>query len=351
MTSLLFPILIGDIGGTNARFAILNDAGDEERVVASITTKEYATVDEALRIGVLPLLPQHPRSAIFAIAAPIEGDEIPLTNHTWILRPLELIENLGFDEVLLINDFEAQALAVSVLKSSHRENIGGVRPPAVRTRIVLGPGTGLGAAGLVRHGSRWLPVPGEGGHVDIGARSDRDYQIFPFLERIDGRISAEQLLCGRGLVNIYRAICTADSIDPVFSLPSEITRHGLTGGDPQAAETLQLFSVYLGRLAGDFALMFMATGGVFLAGGISEKLLPALKSCGFRHAFEDKAPHKDLLAAIPTFVVTHPFAALVGIAGFARNPREYHLNFSGRRWLRSNRQYLHRGGSPPFYAL
>jgi glucokinase len=158
--------------------------------------------------------------------------------------------------------------------------------------------------------------------------------IFPHLEPIEGRISAEQLLCGRGLVNIYRAICLSDGIEPTLTIPADVTAKGLQGDNLQAAETLRLFVTYLGRLAGDMALIFMARGGVYLAGGVSQKIIPALKGPQFREGFEDKAPHSALMKTIPTFVVTHPQAALAGLASYARKPAAYGISTDGRRWQR-----------------
>lgn len=332
--SLPFPILIGDIGGTNARFSILVDETSEPIPFPNVQTADFATIDEAIQREVLDKSTMRPRSAILAVAGPIEGDEIDLTNCDWVVRPQALIMELGFDDVLVLNDFEAQALAVACLTQDYREVIGSAGEPAIASRVVLGPGTGLGVAGLVHARDTWFPVPGEGGHVDIGPRTKRDLEIFPHLEAIEGRISAEQLLCGRGLVNIYTAICSADGVEPRLTLPSEVTAGWQSGGNAEAAETISLFATYLGRLAGDLALVFMAKGGVYLAGGISQKIIPALKKPEFRAAFEDKAPHTELMRLIPTFVVTHPLAALAGLASYARTPGAYGISTQGRRWQR-----------------
>lgn len=329
---LTFPILIGDIGGTNARFSILTDAYGEPKQFPNVHTADFETIDEAIQKGVLDKTSVQPRSAILAVAGPIKSDEIPLTNCTWVVRPKTMIADLGFIDVLVVNDFEAQALAVASLSEDNREPIGPLSQTTIASRVVLGPGTGLGVAGLIHAQHAWFPVPGEGGHVDIGPRSGRDFDIFPHLTPIEGRISAEQLLCGRGIVNIYRAVCTADGITPQWSDPADVTSHALAGTDPAAIETISLFSTYLGRLAGDLALIFMARGGVFLSGGISQKILPALKTSQFRLAFEDKAPHSALMRTIPTFVVTHPLAALSGLAAYARTPSNYGVATEGRRW-------------------
>jgi glucokinase len=333
-TSLPFPILLGDIGGTNARFSILADETSEPIRFPNIKTADYPTIDEAIRKDVLDKTPVRPRSTILAVAGPIEGDEIDLTNCDWIVRPNALISDLGFEDVLVLNDFEAQALAVACLTGEYREDIGPKIEPLTASRVVLGPGTGLGVAGLVHARDTWFPVPGEGGHVDVGPRSERDFAIFPHLLRIEGRVSAEEILSGRGVVNIYQAICKADGIQPAYTDPADITAKGLDGSDRQAVETLSLFSTYLGRVAGDMALIFMAKGGVYLAGGISQKIIPALKQSEFRAAFEDKAPHSELMRHIPTFVVTHPLAALAGLASYARTPSAYGISTQGRRWQR-----------------
>jgi glucokinase len=329
---LTFPILIGDIGGTNARFSILIDAYAEPKAFPIVHTADFATIDEAIQVTVLDKTSVQPRSAILAIAGPIEGDEIALTNCDWVVRPKAMIADLGFAEVMVVNDFEAQALAVASLAEQDRTPIGGNHLSPLASRVVLGPGTGLGVAGLVHAQHTWFPVPGEGGHVDIGPRSERDFAIFPHLTAIEGRISAEQVLCGRGIVNVYTAVCLADGVEPKFTIPADITATGLSGADAQAVETISLFVTYLGRLAGDLALIFMARGGVFLSGGISQKIIPALQRPEFRKGFEDKAPHTALMKTIPTFVVTHPLAALSGLASYARTPSNFGLATEGRRW-------------------
>jgi glucokinase len=329
---LAFPILIGDIGGTNARFWVLGDSFAEPQQFPNVRTADFETIDQAIQQEVLDKTSKQPRSAILAVAAPIEGDEIPLTNCDWIVRPRQLIEQLGFSDVLVINDFEAQALAIASLSDDDRLPVGPRADAPVASRVVLGPGTGLGVAGLVHARDMWFPVPGEGGHVDLGPRSARDLAIFPNIERIEGRVAGEQILCGRGLVNLYRAICKTDGIEPLYSDPADITSHGLSGHNAQAFETLTLFVTYLGRLAGDMALIMMAKGGVYLAGGISQKIIPALKRPEFRAAFEDKAPHTALMRQIPTFIVTHPQAALAGLASYARTPEQFGLATDGRRW-------------------
>jgi len=327
-----FPILIGDIGGTNARFAIVVDSYAEPKEFPIVQTADYETIDDAIQSAILDQTNLIPRSAVLAVAGPVDGDEIDLTNSHWVVRPRQMMVNLGFSDIVVLNDFEAQALAVVALGEEHLEKIGGGNAETVGSRVVLGPGTGLGVAGLVHARRTWIPVPGEGGHVDLGPRTERDEEIFPHLERIGGRVSGEQVLCGRGLVNLYRAISAADGKEPTFTTPVEITSAGLAGTDERAVKTLDLFVTYLGRLAGDLGLIFMSRGGVFLTGGIAQKIVPALKNGLFRAAFEDKAPHNEMMASIPVYVITHPMAALAGLAAYARTPARFGVETAGRRW-------------------
>lgn len=332
--ALKFPVLVGDIGGTNARFAILVDSYAEPKEFPVVHTADHATIDEAIQNEILDHTSIQPRSAVLAVAGPIDSDEIDLTNCDWVVRPLQMMETLGIDDIIVLNDFEAQALAVVSLQPQDLEKIGGDEPEYHGSRAVLGPGTGLGVAGLIRARKSWVPVPGEGGHVDFGPRTERDLEIFPRLQRIDGRVAAEEVLSGRGLQNIYQAICKAGGVTPTLETPADITSAALAHENAEAEETLSLFTTYLGRLAGDFALTFMSRGGVYLAGGIAQRIIPALKEPGFRQAFEDKAPHTAIMKAMPVYVITHPMAALSGLAAFARTPARFGVPTDGRRWHR-----------------
>jgi glucokinase len=331
-TVLRFPILIGDIGGTNARFSIVLDANSEISEPRIVQTADFVTIDDAIQSAILDRSSIRPNSAVLAVAGPVDGDEIELTNCPWVVKPRRMLANLGLSDIVVLNDFEAQALAVVALGEEHMEKIGGGAPEPDAGRVVLGPGTGLGVAGLIHALRHWIPVPGEGGHMDIGPRTPRDFAVFPHIETIEGRISGEQILCGRGLVNLYRAVARADGKAAPFALPAEVTAAALAKTDPVAEEALALFVTCLGRTAGDLALVFMSRGGVFLTGGIAQKIIPALKAGNFRAAFEDKAPHSALLEAMPVYVITHPLAALLGLAAYARAPSLFGVETRGRRW-------------------
>lgn len=330
--ALRFPVLIGDIGGTNARFSIVLDANSEATEPQIVQTANFKTIDEAIQAVVLDRSSIQPNSTVLAIAGPVDGDEIPLTNCPWVVKPRQMFRTLGLSEVVVLNDFEAQALAVVAIGEEHMEKIGGGTPELNAGRVVLGPGTGLGVAGLIYALNHWIPVPGEGGHMDIGPRTARDFEVFPHIDKLEGRISGEQILCGRGLVNVYRAVAKADGKAAPFATPAEVTAAALSKSDAIAEEALELFVTCLGRTAGDLALVFKSRGGVFLTGGIAQKIVPALKQGNFRAAFEDKAPHSALMREMPVYVITHPLAALLGLAAYARTPSLFGVNTAGRHW-------------------
>lgn len=327
-----FPILIGDIGGTNARFALIADEGAEAKRLPTVHTAGFATIDDAIQAAVIDGARATPKSAILALAGPIQGDRVPLTNCDWVVEPKRAIARFRLSEMILLNDFEAQALALPGLEPSDLDPIGNgiMRPDGVR--VVLGPGTGLGVGALVRARETWVPVPGEGPHIDLGPVTERDMAIWPNIERVLGRITAEAVVSGPGMLRLYRAICRTDGVPARQATQEAVTAAGLSGEDRQAAETLTLFATYLGRVAGDLALIFMAYGGVFLAGGISSKIAPVLKSGAFRDAFVSKAPYGALLEQMATSIIVKPDAALAGIGAFARAPSRFGVELGGRRW-------------------
>ena len=331
---LLFPILIGDIGGTNARFAIIDSPDSAIDRIPDLKGREYETSHDAIAEAIRRRGGTAPRTAILALAGPIEGDRVDLTNSHWVIEPVEMIRRQGFDEVVLLNDFEALSLCLPGLGPNDIEPIGGGVAEPTGARLVVGPGTGLGAGALVHANGLWVPVPSEGGHMDFGPKSERDFAIWPHIVDPDGRVSGESLISGSGLVRLYRAVTAVDGIEPGYSEPREITENGMNGGDPFAEETLQLFAEYLGRFAGDLALAFKATGGVYLAGGVTARVASVLKTGRFREAFNGKTPQVDLMEGMMTAMITATDPALAGISAFAREPHRFGVALEGRHWRR-----------------
>lgn len=329
---LPYPVLVADIGGTNARFGILTDAHADLKECETAKTADFEGLENAINAVVLAKTSIVPRSAVLALAGPIRGDEVPLTNCDWVIRPKELMRVFGLDDVILVNDFEAQSLALPSLQATDLKVIGGIPMTQSGTKVVVGPGTGLGAAGMVQAGGIWVPVPGEGGHIDLGPVTEEEFELWPHFEKEHGRVSAEALLCGRGLVRLYNGVSSWRGAEAKFKDPSEITSAVLSSSDVCADEALKIFCRLLGRVAGDLALAFMAKGGVYLAGGISQKVSEFLVTSEFREAFESKAPHQDLMAGIASAVIVHEKPALMGLAAFARAPQLFGVDLAGRRW-------------------
>ena len=332
LDSLPFPVLIGDIGGTNSRFALIAAVDSTVERMPDVNTADYPSIEDAIDAAVDKRTELRPRSAIIALAGPISGESVDLTNASWIVEPKKTIARYGLEEMILLNDFEAVALSLPGLSAADVDPIGSGTAVADGARVVIGPGTGLGAAALVRGRESWVPVPGEGGHINLGPVSPRDFAVWPHLERRDGRISGEVLLSGSGLVRLYKGICATDGVTPELVEPKQVSEAGTRGTNRQAAEALALFATYLGRIAGDLALIFMARGGVFLAGGIAAKIAPILKSGAFLAGFRDKAPHRHMVEAIPSAIITKRDPALAGIADYARAPKRFVVDLSGRRW-------------------
>ncbi|MFD0917078.1 glucokinase [Pseudahrensia aquimaris] len=332
MSAFTFPVLLADIGGTNARFQVLEAADSTAITFKTVKTADFSTIEDALRAVVLDQGYQ-PKTALIAAAGPIKVDGLDLTNCHWRIKANAFVNNLKLDHLILFNDFDAQALALPFLTKDDVSSLGGVGlGETKRTMGVVGAGTGLGVGTLARAAGKWVPVGGEGGHVDLGPRTERESTIWPHLERIGGRISAEQVLCGDGLVNLYRAVCGADRVEPSLQTASDISTAAMEGRDDQAYEALSIFCACFGRVAGDLALTVMAKGGVFVAGGIAGHILSFLQQSGMRRSFDDKEPHSELMEAIGLHVVTHKLPALLGLASYACQPDAFAIDLEHRSW-------------------
>jgi len=333
--------LLGDIGGTNARFSLVTADKKRVQTFPTVRTADFKNIDDAIAQHILPLAEEKPETVVLAIAAPIEGNIVRMTNNQWAIEPPVLIRKFGFKYVLLINDFEAQALAVAALDKAYLKPIGGGEQVPFSARCVLGPGTGLGVAGIASCNRRFLPVPGEGGHIDFAPHTERDFQLMPYLLKGRNRISVEKVLSGGGFLRIYTAICAVDGIEPTLEEAADITQAAIEKTNEQAEETVQLFIKYLARSAGDFAMIFKADGGVYIGGGIMPRILGLVDEADFRHEFEDKGRHERLLKKMPIYVMTHPRAALEGMQGFACTPENYMMDYHNRLWTHEDPDHAH----------
>lgn len=331
--NLPYPVLVADIGGTNARFALIQSPASVTQLCGQVATADYASIQAAIAHVVAEAGCAAPKSAVLAVAGPVTGDRVALTNAHWVLEPIEIIANLGLSQVIILNDFEAQALVLPSLNGDDLLKIGDGEILEGSSKFVLGPGTGLGAGALIHACGQWIPVPGEGGHVELGPVSDEEYRIWPHIERIGGRVSAEQVICGSGLLRLARAVSHADNELRDFASPADVPE-AADNGDEVAQKILRLFCAALGRVAGDFAVTTLALGGIYLAGGIPPKISRWLQGGEFRAAFEAKAPHEEIMRSIPTFIVMHKAPALEGLADYTRSPESFLVELEGRSWLR-----------------
>jgi glucokinase len=308
------PGLVGDIGGTNARFALAipSDGRPDLTEFRAYRCADHACVDEALEAYFAELEGPRPRTAVIAVAGPVVDGAIAFTNLGWRMTERDLAESLGFDRITLINDYAALALAAPVLSEADTRRIG---PPvsvhAKSTLAILGAGTGFGASALVRDGAREAVLTTEGGHVAFAPTGALEVEIWRILSHRFGRVSVERILSGPGLMNLYGALVEIEGRGHPCITPDEVTRRA-DDGEALALRAVNIFCEIRGSVAGDFALAYGAQGGVFVAGGVAPHFLSHLERSGFRDRFEAKGRFESYLAAIPTRVVTHPQAALLG---------------------------------------
>ncbi len=307
------PALLADLGATNARFALVGPNGiGDVLVLPAADHPSLAAAARAYLDRVNP--PQRPRRGAMAVASPITGDAVVMTNLGWSFSIAGLRAELGLDRLEVVNDFTAVALAVPLLGDADRRQIGGGAPVAGMPIGVLGPGTGLGVSGLVHGGGRWIPLAGEGGHVTMPATDEREAAVLEWLRQRHSHVSAERVISGMGLVNLYEALAAVDGqTDAAQRAPHHITEAARGGIDPLCTETVAMFCAMLGTVAGNLALSLGARGGVYIAGGIVPRFAEAFAASAFRERFEAKGRLRSYLEPIPTYLVTHAVPAFLGL--------------------------------------
>ena len=305
--------VIGDIGGTNARFALAENGRYGE--LRHVEVKKYPSLHDALT-DYLDALPRtsRPTAAALDIAGPVFGDMVGLTNAGWRFSIAELKQSLGLSILRVLNDFAAAAISVPYLPQQDLFTVGPPCPQAVGTIGVIGPGTGLGVGGLLLNGTQWLPWSGEGGHVTLPTVTPEEEAIVRLLRSRWGHVSAERVLSGAGLVNLYEALCAIEGVTPIPMSPAGVTDHAIRGTDAICVKAFGHFCAMLGTVAGDLALTLGATGGLYIAGGILLRFKEAFAASGFRARFESKGRFKGLLATIPTRLILEESPALLGLA-------------------------------------
>lgn len=305
--------LIADIGATNSRCALLDDAGHV------LAPEVFSNADFTGIEGMISIYLEHrrasdrPRRAALAVAAPILGDNVHMTNLQWSFSQLQLRDYFALSRLIVVNDFSAVAWALPELSPGGRRQIGGGTPISGATLATLGPGSGLGVASLVPTADTWAIAGGEGGHVSLAAASEEEDRVIALIRKQFGHCSAERVLSGPGLINLHGALATLSASAAQDRLtPSAVTALA-RDGDPLAQRTLAMFFSMLGTVAADLALTVGARGGVYIAGGIVPRLLNEFSRSGFRDRFESKGRYGSWMQGVPTFVITEKLPAFRGL--------------------------------------
>jgi len=312
-------LLVGDVGGTNARFAIARLIEGQYVLEhhESFPAAEHPTFLSGVK-AFIDGCEVKPSGGIIAVAGPVTDGEIDLTNSPWRVSEAEL-GTLGLSPVRLINDFEALAWGAPVVPADQLGSLGGPDEGEEHTAIaVLGPGTGFGVSALARdvHGVE-IAMPSEGGHACFAPGDAVEDELLRILRRRYDRVSIERLICGPGLLNMHRILAEIDGRETHIDDPAQITKEALEDMNSHCGATLARFCAILGAVAGDVALTMGARGGIYIAGGIAPRILPFLQASPFRERFERKGRFQPYMEAIPTKVILHKHAALLGAARVA----------------------------------
>jgi glucokinase len=305
--------LVGDIGGTNARFALVDKTGAVSQPRA-LPRKAFASVADAIAEYLATAGVTEKGGIALAAAGPVVDGAVRFTNRGWSSSETSLRE-LGFKDALIINDFAAVAEALTVLGPDECQRIGPpVEGETKATCVVIGPGTGLGVGALARRGGNTVVVSGEGGHVGFSPSDAIELEIAARLDAAHGRVSLERILSGPGLVALHDILQQIDGKPAPGLAAPDITDAAVHRRDSACVATVDRFCAILGAAAGDFAMAFGARGGVWLTGGVAQALAPVMDTSPFRSRFEDKGRMGPYVSAIPTRLIIDPLAALRGLA-------------------------------------
>ncbi len=311
-------LLIGDIGGTNARFAMASADSPGYASDRILRCADHATADAAIRHYIDAIGAPAPQAICLAAAGPIVDQQVRLTNNPWTITVSDLQGVFDIQSVQLLNDFEAIAHCVPFLSDKQLMPIG--RPDRKSLDAehfivgVIGPGTGLGTVGLRKFGAHHIPIVAEAGHVGFAPETQVQMDILTRLRERFDRVSAERLVSGPGLENLYWALCLmhGDRFEKLSA--AEIFAAAVKGGNPRAAESVETFFEILGQVAGDLALTLGAEDGIFVCGGLAQRYPDRLANSQFRSGFEAKGRHREVMERIPTQLITHQQPGLLGAA-------------------------------------
>jgi len=318
MQAVTYPRLVGDIGGTNARFGWIASASEPLTDIDTLPGADYATIVDAMRAYLAKHGKAAPRWCAIGIANPVVGDVVKMTNHDWSFSISGVKAELGLDRFLVINDFTALALSLPALAAADVRQVGqGTAVPGAPLAL-LGAGTGLGVSGLLPAGSGHgaIPLNGEGGHVTLAAIDEREERVVAILRRRFGHASAERALSGPGIENLHQAVCELAGETAPALTAAQITERAVAGSDVRCVDAMDLFFSFLGTIAGNLALSLGSLGGLYIGGGIVPRLGDAIDRSRFRQSFESKGRFRRYVEQIPTYVLQAKVSP--GLVGAAR---------------------------------
>lgn len=300
-----YPCVLGDIGGTNARFGWQEKPGAPITHVEVLPCADHPSLEAAIRTYLSHQGLPPAAAGAFGIANPVTGDALGMTNHHWTMSISALRRSLGWQRLVFLNDFTALALALPLLPDQDKRQVGPGQATAAAAVALIGPGTGLGVSGLLAVGpQRWAPISGEGGHVTLSATNELEFALIQQLQKRYGHVSAERIICGAGLVDLHHALCEITHAQRLeITTAAEVLESAREHPGGTADQAVDLFCGFLGTVAGDLALTLGARGGVYIGGGIIPRLGERFDASPFRAQFEAKGRFKNYLQAIPTWVI------------------------------------------------
>ncbi len=315
-------LLIGDIGGTNARFAIADTSVPGFAFEQTYQCADFSTVVDAIRFYLDQTGAPSPKSICLAVAGPVVAEQVSLTNNPWTISVSDLRQAFKIEAVQLLNDFEAIAYSVPYISIDEMLPVGILKPPLLNslhyTVAVIGPGTGLGAVGLRKYEDHYIAIVSEASHGGFAPETQEQVEILTVLRERFARVSSERLVSGSGLENLYWGLTQIHAEQhPQLSAP-EIVLASQSESNPLASKAVELFYQILGQFAGDLALTLGAKDGIYIAGGITQRYPQALVNSRFRSGFENKGRHRGLMERIPTQLIMYKQPGLLGASRYAQ---------------------------------
>jgi glucokinase len=306
--------LVGDIGGTNARFALVADGSGQPQQEQVMRCAEFVGLEQAIRHYLADHGNPRIQEAALDVATGITGDFVQLTNGPWGFSIEKTRRALALDRLNVINDFTALALSVPTLQPHELMQVGRGKPVAGTAIAVIGPGTGLGVSGLLPAGEGWIALQGEGGHTAFSPTTGREIEVLRWLMQRYEHVSTERVVSGMGLENLYQSLCALDHVTAHLLSPAQVTEAALTGNDAHCREALDMFCAILGAAAANLVVTLGARAGCYIGGGIVPRLGEYFARSPFRACFERKGRFSAYVAAVPTYVILLETPALRGLA-------------------------------------